>query len=49
MSAFLQNPQWAYVVAAYAVTLGGLLAVAALSYRAMRSAERRVERMKEKP
>ena len=36
--------QWAFVIAAYAVTLGGLLGLALLSYRAMKAAEARVER-----
>lgn len=44
MSGLLQNPQWYYVIAAYAVTLGGLLGLAFLSYRAMRAAEGRVEK-----
>lgn len=38
------SAQWYYVIGAYAVTLGGLLGLALLSYRAMRSAERRVEK-----
>ncbi len=42
------SAQWYYVIGAYAVTLGGLLGVALLSYSAMRGAEARVER-KDRP
>lgn len=42
------SAQWLYVVGAYAVTLGGLLGLAWLSYRAMRAAERRIEK-KDRP
>lgn len=42
------SAQWIYVMGAYGVTLGGLLGLAWLSYRAMRAAERRVDGMKDK-
>ena len=44
MSALFDNPQWYYVIGAYAVTMGGLLGLALFSYRAMRRAESRVEK-----
>ena len=44
MSALIDNPQWYFVIGAYAVTLGGLLGLALLSYRAMTTAESRVEK-----
>ena len=40
--------QWNYVIAAYAVTVIGTLALVAWSWLAMRAAERRRERSREK-
>ena len=42
------SAQWIYVMGAYGVTLGGLLGLAWLSYRAMRRAESRVSDMKDR-
>lgn len=39
------NP-WPFVIAAYALTLSGTAALCILSWRAMRSAERRAGEMK---
>ena len=37
--------QWAFVIAAYAVTLAGTALVSLISWRAMRSAERRADQL----
>lgn len=39
------NP-WPFVIAAYALTLAGAVALSVLSWRAMRNAERRAEAMR---
>ena len=36
---------WPFIVAAYAIAIGGTLAVVALSYAAMRRAERRADEL----
>ena len=40
--------QWAFVIAAYAVTLGGTAALLGWSYLAMRRAEAAAERLRER-
>jgi Flp pilus assembly protein CpaB len=39
--------QWAFVIAAYAVTLGGTAGLVAWAYAAMRRAEATAERLRE--
>ncbi|WP_254913660.1 hypothetical protein [Sphingobium sp. Z007] len=40
--------QWAFVIAAYAVTLAGTAIVSVVSWRAMRAAEKRADRIAER-
>jgi len=41
--------QWAFVIAAYAVTLVGTAIVSIASWRAMHAAEQRADRLSERP
>jgi hypothetical protein len=40
--------QWAFVIAAYAVTLAGTALVSLVSWRSMRSAERRADQLSDR-
>jgi uncharacterized DUF497 family protein len=40
--------QWAFVTAAYAVTLAGTALVSLISWRRMRNAERRADRLSDR-
>ncbi|WP_311269703.1 hypothetical protein [Sphingobium sp. WCS2017Hpa-17] len=40
--------QWAFVIAAYAVTLAGTALVSLISWRGMRSAERRADQLSDR-
>jgi hypothetical protein len=40
--------QWAFVIAAYAVTLAGTAIVSVVSWRAMRSAETRADHLSDR-
>lgn len=40
--------QWAFVIAAYAVTLAGTALVSLTSWRAMRGAERRADQLSDR-
>ena len=41
--------QWTFVIAAYAIGIGGILAMTGWSWQRMRAAERRRDKAREKP